>query len=761
MSYLVAVRTLCEFAAREGDLDLRYQAAPSAEEGVAGHQRVQARRGEGYQRELSLQGSQGPLQVRGRADGYDPARQRLEEIKTHRGALERIPEHQRRLHWAQLRVYGCLLCRQLGLPRIELALVYFDIASETETPLLEVRQADELEALFAELCQRFLGWAEQEMAQREARNAALGALRFPFADFRPGQRRLAETLYKVARRQGRLLAQAPTGIGKTLGSLFPLLKAMPEATLDKLFFLTAKTPGRQLALDALRQLGAERLPLRVLELGARDKLCEYPERLCQGDSCPLAEGFYDRLPAARQACVDTAWLDHPSLRRIAAQHRVCPYYLGQELARWADVCIGDYNHYFDGSALLHGLAQNNQWQVALLVDEAHNLVERARRMYSAALDAALLGSARQAAPAALKKPLERVARQWSAVQRQQGLVPLAGNAGALFDAARPARHYAVAALPGALIGALQQFCSAFGEWQLQSPAPPPAALLDLHFQALQFCRLAEQFDSHSLFDLSLAPGSRRADLCLRNLLPAPFLAPRFASARCAVLFSATLSPAPYYRDLLGLGSATAWLEIAPPFAREQLQVSLAPISTRYADRSASLRPIARLIAEQYARRPGNYLVFCSSFDYLQQIAATLAAEQPQLSCWSQARRMDEAARATFLARFVAGGQGIGLAVLGGAFGEGIDLPGERLIGAFVATLGLPQLNPVNEQLRARMQQLFGNGHDYAYLYPGLQKVIQAAGRVIRGPDDRGTLHLIDDRFGQPRIRALLPSWWGV
>lgn len=761
MSYPVAVRALCEFAAREGDLDLRYQAAPSAEEGIAGHARVSARRGDGYQHELGLQGMHGTLLVRGRADGYDPARNRLEEIKTHRGAVERIPANQRALHWAQLKVYGCLLCRELELPDVELALVYFDIASERETVLLERQPAQVLEAFFGELCQRFIGWAEQEISQRQARDVALTGLTFPYPDFRPGQRRLAETLYKVARREGRLLAQAPTGIGKTLGSLFPLLKAMPQAPLDRLFFLTAKTPGRQLALDALQQLGGAALPLRVLELGAREKLCEHPDKLCQGDSCPLARGFYDRLPAARQACVEARWLDHAGLRRIAAEHQVCPYYLGQELARWVDVCVGDYNHYFDSSALLHGLTLSNQWKVALLVDEAHNLVERARRMYSAELRGGQLAAARQSAPTALKKPLERIARQWSALQREQGLTALRETtAGGLFEPP-PVRHYAVAPLPGALLAALQQFSAAFSEWQQQSAQVPPTALLEMHFLALQFCRLAEQFDDHSLFDLSLPAQGKRADLCLRNLLPAPFLAPRFASARSAVLFSATLGPQHYYRDLLGLGSEAAWLEIAAPFASDQLQVSLASISTRYADRQSSLQPITDLIAAQYARAPGNYLVFCSSFDYLQQIAARLATDQPQIPCWSQGRSMDEAARAAFLARFVAGGRGIGLAVLGGAFGEGIDLPGERLIGAFIATLGLPQLNPVNEQMRQRLQQLFGQGHDYTYLYPGLQKVIQAAGRVIRGPQDRGTLHLIDDRFGQPRIRALLPGWWGI
>jgi Rad3-related DNA helicase len=229
-----------------------------------------------------------------------------------------------------------------------------------------------------------------------------------------------------------------------------------------------------------------------------------------------------------------------------------------------------------------------------------------------------------------------------------------------------------------------------------------------------------------------------------------------------VLFSATLTPRHYYLDLLGLAPNTPWLDVDSPFHADQLQIRVAAqVSTRYQHRDASLAPIASLMASQFAERPGNYLAFFSSHDYLRKVAEWFTRQHPQVPVWLQDRQMDEAARHAFLQRFSEGGQGIGFAVLGGAFGEGIDLPGERLIGAFIATLGLPQLNPVNEQLRQRMARLFGAGYDYAYLYPGLQKVVQAAGRVIRTPADRGVVHLIDDRFAQPEIQRLLPTWWAV
>jgi len=421
VTYRIAVRALCEFTAKTGDLDLRFTPSPTAQQGIAGHRTVASRRSAGYLPELSLEGQYADLTVRGRADGYDPAGNVLEEVKTYRGDFSAIPANHRQLHWAQARLYGWLLCQRLQLPEVNLALVYFDIATEQETRVQELWTATDLQHFFNQQCALFLAWAEQEMAHREGRDQAARALVFPHAQFRTGQRALAEAVYKTASTGRCLMAQAPTGIGKTVGTLFPMLKAMPVQALDKVLFLTAKTPGRKLALDAVQVLypRSPAVSLRVLELVARDKACEYPQNACHGDSCPLAKGFYDRLPAARQAAIVQSPLDQHTLRAVALAHQVCPYYLSQEMARWADVVIADYNYYFDFSALLFGLAQANQWRLATLVDEAHNLVERARQMYSASLDQHSLSSLRHSAPAALDKPLKRLNREWNALHKAQ------------------------------------------------------------------------------------------------------------------------------------------------------------------------------------------------------------------------------------------------------------------------------------------------------------------------------------------------------
>ena len=783
MKYVVAVRALCEFTAKHGDLDLRFTPSPSAAEGIAGHALVASRRGKDYQAELSLSGEYKTLQIRGRADGYDPVQNLLEEVKTFRGDLHAMPHNRRNLHWAQLKIYGWLLCCEKGIEDIHLSLVYLDIASLQETPLTEHFTAAALKEYFDMQCARFLLWAEQELAHRTARDVALSALNFPYPNFRPGQRDLAEAVYKTAQAGICLMAQATTGIGKTVGTVFPLLKSMPKQRLDKLLFLAAKTPGRKLALDALalirhgmppatqlRQAAACQktihvnfLPLRVLELVARDKSCEHPDKACHGDSCPLAKGFYDRLPQARMAAVQYAsagakMLDKAALREIALVHHVCPYYLSQELATWSDVVVGDYNYYFDTSAMLHGMTTAYQWRVSVLVDEAHNMIERARKMYSATLDQAQLHEVHASAPKAIKGVLERLNRNFNDLHQVQ------------------TQSYQVyPELPVNFLKALQLAITRITDFLVANPTRIDGLLQGFYFEALHFSRMAEAFGSHSLFDISLnddgengtspfQAGHGCATLNIRNVVPAPFLAPRFAAAHSVALFSATLSPQNYYADTLGLPADTAWVDVLSPFTSEQLQVGVvSDISTRYRHRTSSLSPIVDLMARQYVEKPGNYLAFSSSYDYLQNLTGLFRSRYPHIPMWEQTRHMNENARDEFLGRFTPNTSGIGFAVLGGSFAEGIDLPGDRLIGAFIATLGLPQINPVNEQIRQRMAANFGasRGYDYTYLYPGLQKVVQAAGRVIRTTSDRGVVYLIDDRFTRAEVQRLLPAWWQI
>ncbi|MBN8750812.1 Uncharacterised protein [Xylophilus ampelinus] len=742
----VSVRALCAFAARAGDLDLRFTPAPSGLEGAEGHRRVQARRGPGYESEIGLRLECHGLLLRGRADGFDAEAGRLEEIKTHRGPIARVRTNQRALHWAQAKVYGAMLCADRGLDALEIALVYLELDSDEETPVEARFGADELQAHVEALCRRYAEWARQERERRTALDDALVQLAFPQARFRDGQRRFAAGVYQAVRDGRPLLAQAPTGIGKTLAALFPALKARPGARIDKIFYLTAKTPGRTVALEALERLHPGAPALRVLALESRERACMHPGRACHGDACPLAKGFFDRLPAARAAAAEARWLDAPALARIAADAQVCPYYLSQEMVRWADVVVADYNHWFDPHALLFALAQDEEWRVALLVDEAHNLLERGRAMYSGALDGAALGRAVAMAPRAVAGPLRAVQREWAA----------AGRATRPEDAASRFRTQ----VPDGLTQAVRQSVVALTEHLAQDPAAADGPLHASFFELLQLDRLIEDFDRDFL--LEVAGEADDGCLAVRNLVPATPLRGRWAAAHAGVAFSATFAPFEFYRDTLGLPARTATLDVPSPFGPEQLELHIADgLSGRARHRTRALPQLVRAVVERCRERPGNHLVFLGSLDYVAAFSVALARAQPGLPVWTQTPAMDAGARRAFIDRFAPGGHGVGVAVLGGAFGEGVDLPGDRLVGVFIAGLGLPPHDAFNEQVRQRMDARFGAGYDYTYLYPGLQKVAQAAGRVIRTETDRGALFLLDDRFRDPAVQALLPAWWAV
>jgi len=743
---------MCDLTARMGDLDQRFTPSPTALEGMMGHNSVTSNRNSSYQTEITVTGEYQNIFVRGRADGYDPDINQLEEIKTFKGLLERMPENHRYLHWAQAKIYASLLCQERELSEINAALVYYNVSSKHEEPLSEHYTAAALEAYFSAQCQKLQTWADREVAHRLARNQQLTELQFPHPTFRTGQRQLSESVYKTANLGKCLMAQATTGIGKTLGTLFPLLKAMPDKKLDKIFFLTAKTSGRKLALDALTVIhdANPNLKLRTLELVAREKACEYPDKSCHGDSCPLAKGFYDRLPAARLDALERGMMDRDTLKAVAREHQICPYYLGQDLVSWSDVVVGDYNYYFDLYAVLYAGTVINEWRVSILVDEAHNMIERGRKMYSAELSQQAFEHLRQTAPKALKSVLDKLGFAW---------IRLVQNQEAVYEV--------YPAIEEEFEFALQRVVTRVTDYLAEHPTNNDPELLNFYFDALQFATLADSFGPHSMFDITRT--ANRASLlqentllCIRNIVPAPFLKTRFEAAQSSILFSATLSPSHFYSDMLGLPDKTPFIDVQSPFSPEQLEVKVVShISTRFLRRRYSIMPIAQLMAKQYKARPGNYLLFVSSFDYLQQVYALFSERFPDIPVRQQSRMMNESEREEFINRFTPTSEGIAFAVLGGSFGEAIDLPGDRLVGAFIATIGLPQINEINEQMRVRMEAIFGLGYEYTYLYPGLQKVVQAAGRVIRTKDDRGVIHLIDDRYTQPEVRDLLPDWWKI
>jgi DNA excision repair protein ERCC-2 len=752
----VSVRALCEFAAKRGHLDHRFTPAPSASEGHFAHRWVQARRPGHYLSELPLSAEFSGIQVRGRADGYDPNLNRLEEIKTRVTHAVPVPAEQTTLHWAQAKVYAAMVALARDLENVEVALIYVDLGEFKERIVCQRHSREALLQFAIELANFYQDWYGQQLAHRLRRDRLLAQLPFAFASYRKGQHELAQAVYRNA--IGRLdascqlLVQAPTGIGKTLATLYGQLRAMPELKTDKIFYLTARTTGRALALEAVERLDPART-IRVIELIAKEKSCLHLDKQCHPESCPLANGFYDRLPAARQLAIQPgAMQGHEALATVAKAHDICPYYFNHEMAKWSDVVVADYQYFFDSSALLAAMTIWFDWRVAVLVDEAHSLTDRVREMYSGQLSLAKTAQAARQAPRGTGATFKRLLmawRQWAKTTPEYSVL----------DAFPEPVSSAIAETVGRLLPQSEPQAD-HSKITLGLPVVLPPALLEWLFDALQFERMREQANQDWLIDVQ---GSQALhSTAIRCVLPRKPIAAQLALANSVVLFSATLAPFEAYKQMHGLAVGCQWLDLPSPFAPEQLEVRLArQVSTRYKDRQGSLTALVSIMREQFEQLPGNYLAFFSSYTYMQQAVQAFTQMAAHIPVWTQASGMSEPERNSYLARFEADGQGIGFAVLGGAFSEGIDLPGSRLVGAFVATLGLPQINPITQAFMQVIDSQLGQGYEQVYLYPGLRKAVQAAGRVIRSEQDRGVLWLLDQRYGQPQIRQLLPDWWQI
>ncbi len=750
----VAVRDLVAFCHRSGDIDHRFTASPTGEQGIEGHRRLYRRRPATYRSEYPVSYRQrfGDLELLlvGRADGYDPVAGLVEEIKTCRVPAAAIPEQVSRRHLAQARLYGALIAREARLEALCVRLTWFNIDSGAEQALEQHYSAAELEQFLQRTLQRFAHWMARLAARRRARDHSVAQLPFPYGVFRAGQRSIAERVYKCVDQGGQLMIEAPTGLGKTAAVLFPALKALANGKHDRLLFITAKTVGGRAAESALRDFAAAGMSAPALTLTARERICLAPGRACSGEDCPYARGYYDRLPAAMDRAIDAPLLGRADIEAIAREFEVCPYQLSLDLLPWSDVVIADIHYLYSLGGVLSGMARQDGGRWTALVDEAHNLPSRARSLYGARLAKRDLMAVKRAAPGGLKTALERLNRALLALQRDDWSEPD-------FDSRDQ--------LPGEFIGALQRFAAAVGEQLAQEPVllarQPPLA--DFYFQVLQFLRVAEQWGAEYRFERRRGEGRQGLEVALNCLDPGRLLAERQGCLHSVTAFSATLSPPAWMRASLGFSETAVYRREESPFASDQLRVCLATgIDTRYRHRQDSLPALASLVRQWLERESGNCIVYFPSYSYLQaclQELDRLAPGGPARTRWVQERHCDDQSRAGLLQLLEERRDVAAFCILGGVFGEGIDLPGRRLSSVVVVGVGLPQVNRETEQLRHYYESALGAGFEYAYLYPGLQKVGQALGRVVRRPEDRGKALLIDRRYGQPGYRALLPPWW--
>ena len=813
----LAVRQLVEFLLQTGDIDSRFAGFDRANEGARIHRKLQKQAGEGYQPEVFLSGSREVDGIRctveGRADGIftdSEGRTVIDEIKTTGVPSGEISAELNFCHWAQGMVYASLYAAQQDLPEAAVRLTYYQIDDDKIFYFTRYFSSDELEDFFLGLLRQYAPWARRQLDWDAARAASLQAMRFPYASYRPGQRALAGEVYracKTGREAGkggfRLFCQAPTGTGKTMSALFPSLKAMGEGTGEKLFYFTARTTARAAAEDAvvlLRQANPG-LVFRSVTLTAKEKVClaknEAGRPVCMPEACPYARGYYDRRKEALAALLDGGGqLDRPAIEAAARQFTVCPFELGLDLSDWADLVIGDYNYLFDPTVHLRRFFElAGDW--IFLIDEAHNLPDRAREMYSASFAKSSIAEAKRAllrGKNALKGHLLRADRELLVLRRAVEALaprrrteagpesvpasepPQAEQLG-FFDQPPAAKKTAPSPalpeplyaqdgtvffreLPPAVVRPLYSLLPPLQDWLEHNPDDPAhEQLLDLYFSLHDLLRTADRYDEHSVTQLT----ARGSELTIRLLCldPSAFVDESLACGRTSVLFSATLIPPAYYKKVLGCGGARA-VALESPFPPGNLGLYCLPgISTRYRHREASVGPISDALAALAQSKVGNYLAFFPSYAYLRQVWADFTARYPGIRTIAQESGLDEAGRAAFLARFAPDPAEtlLGFGVLGGVFGEGVDLVGSRLIGCAIVGVGLPQVSPRQEMLRRYFDEKDGSGFDCAYRFPGMNKVLQAAGRVIRTEHDRGVVLLLDDRFAQEGYRRLFPRHW--
>lgn len=764
LALTLPIRRLVEFLLRTGSIDSRFTGLDRANEGARLHRKLQraaVKEYSDYTAEVPLTQQYGCCDIEytleGRADGIFTGQQGLvtvDEIKTTLLPSDQITGEQSPEHWAQAKIYAAIYAEQQQLDRMGVRLTYYQVDEEQTYCFEKEYTCGELQDFMRDLLTQYAPWAKRAAQWQRERRDSLQKLTFPFPAYRAGQRAMIGAVYETCRDGGQLLCQAPTGIGKTMSVLFPALKALDQG--GPVFYLTARGTTRTAAENALALLRAHdpRLKLRSVTLTAKDKICLLETRECTPEACPYANGYYDRIKTALWQALDTPSLTAESLQQLARTHRVCPFELGLDLSLWCDVVIGDYNYLFDPVVHLVRFFES-RGDYLFLIDEAHNLPGRARDMHSASLcKSAFLDAKKRLGPgkSSLKNALTKINNRF--IDWRHRCEENSGEdrfAGTFFEKDRDE----------VFDRALTRLCEPLEQWldEHREPDETHNALLQLYFDVRGWLRIADTFDEHFVLQISAHRSEvRAAMLCLD---PSAFLATDFAKGRAAVLFSATLAPAGYYKDLCGLPDARA-VALRSPFPQQHLGLWCARhVSTRYKDRTASIPQVCDLIACMARARVGNYLAFFPSYSYMQAVQEQFEAQYPDLPFFCQESAMDEAQRAAFLERFAPAPQEtlIGFAVLGGVFSEGVDLTGDRLIGVAVVGPGLPQVGPRQEQLREHFEQTRGSGFDYAYRYPGMNKVLQAAGRVIRTPQDKGVVLLIDDRFAAPDTRRLMPPHW--
>jgi DNA excision repair protein ERCC-2 len=750
------VRKLVEFILRSGDIDGGYAPSDRMLEGARLHRSLQKKKSQlydDYKSEvfLSAEINRGGIDytLEGRADGVitDGGRTIIDEIKTTSQPMTDIDATANVTHWAQAKCYAYIYAKLNDLPELSARLSYYHVDTGEAREYTESYTLSELEVFIADLLDRYTVWAVFTSDWENTREESIKALSFPFSSYRKGQRELAVTAYRTIEAGKKLFVQAPTGTGKTISALFPAVKAMGKPA--KIFYLTAKTITRQAAEEAFDHMRCSDLKIKTLTLTAKEKICSCEKTVCRPEVCRYAKGHFDRVnDAVYDVVTHCDNITRSVIEKYAEKHTVCPFELSLDVSLWVDCVICDYNYVFDPRAYLRRFFADGGGAFVFLIDEAHNLVDRSREMFSSELLKSTFYNLKKRFKGRNKKLdriLNTINKEFIELRKK------CGEQGWLVTT-EPQKEF---------FGFISDY-TAVCELMLKEnrSLSDDSEFMQQYFEALAFLQISEFYDERYVTFVEVKYGD--VGLKLFCLDPSFLLGEAMKRGSAAVLFSATLTPLDYFREILGGSSDDRMMALDSPFEHGNLCLMAADkISTKYARREESVSDISRLIESFITRKTGNYIIYFPSYKYLRGVYERFVSDHPDISSFVQETSMTEEAREQFLSRFEEDPEEtlVAFCVLGGIFSEGIDLKGSRLIGTAIVSVGLPQLGVQQNIIRDYFNGKNGLGFEYAYMYPGMNKVLQAAGRVIRSESDIGAVLLIDERFGRNDYMRLFPKHW--
>ncbi|MFR5905952.1 MAG: ATP-dependent DNA helicase, partial [[Ruminococcus] torques] len=754
----ISVRDLVEFVLREGDIDNRKIGMSDKDVMAMGgrlHRKIQRQMGSDYHAEtamkLQIPCGEFDLRVEGRADGViikgDTSEVIIDEIKGILRDLSLI-EQPVNVHLAQAKCYAYIYAKQHSLREIGIQMTYCNLDTEEIRRFLSHYTYEALECWFEELISSYEKWARFQIKWEEKRNSSIRLVEFPFS-YREGQREVAAAVYRTILRKKKLFLQAPTGVGKTISTLFPSVKAIGEGLGEKIFYLTAKTITRTVAEQAFRILGEQGLQMKVITLTAKEKICKCEETECNPVSCPYAKGHFDRVnDAVYDLIMNYNEITRDVIENQSEKYMVCPFEMSLDVSLWVDAVICDYNYAFDPTAhLKRFFSENAGKKYIFLVDEAHNLVERGREMYSARLykeDFLELKKMMRVKEPILSKKADEVNRQFLLLKRECEE----------YRVLESVSHLAIKLMN--LLAEMERF------FEKSSESDKRDQVLELYFKVREFLNIHDILDeNYVIYSEYQQDGRFMVKLFCVN--PAVNLQAYLEYGIGTVFFSATLLPVRYYKKLLSIETDDYAIYADSPFPKDSRLLLIGrDVSTRYTQRGPEMyRRIASYIVGAADAKKGNYMVFFPSYRVMEEVHSVFSEKCGKISSAVQSPFMSEEDREVFLKEFdeIREESFVGFCVMGGIFSEGIDLPEDKLIGVIIVGTGLPQVCNEREIVKQYFSGIGSDGFEYAYLYPGMNKVLQSAGRVIRTEKDRGLILLLDERFSTGRYRELFPREW--